>query len=101
MNNQYVDVLEALANLQKRGFIHTFDFKDNLLHCLETKISFQPQETKIVEFHRFEGTSDFEDMSVLYAVETNDGTKGTILDAYGTYADANIGEFLKQTGFVH
>jgi hypothetical protein len=40
-------------------------------------------------------------MSVLYAVETNDGTKGTILDAYGTYADANLGEFLKKTGFVH
>ena len=34
-------------------------------------------------------------MAVLYLIEThNDGPKGTLVDAYGTYADSKIGDFI-------
>ena len=30
----------------------------------------------------------------MYAIETNDGKKGTIVDAYGAYADPDISPFI-------
>ena len=35
-------------------------------------------------------------MSILYAIETSDGRKGTLVDAYGLYSDDETGEFLNQ-----
>ena len=51
---------------------------------------------KIVNFYRFEGNSNPDDMSVMYAIETSDGLKGTLTDAYGLYSDDDTGEFLKE-----
>ena len=50
----------------------------------------------IEEFHRFEGATDYEDMAIIYVIETENGIKGTVIDAFGTYANADLGEFLKQ-----
>ena len=52
-------------------------------------------EVTIVEHHRFEGVSDPDDMSVLYAIEAKDGTRGTIADAFGPQANPDLGAFLK------
>ena len=34
-------------------------------------------------------------MSILYAIETVDGQKGTLIDAYGNYSDDATGEFMQ------
>ena len=47
----------------------------------------------IVEHYRFEGASDPDDMSIVYALESSDGTRGTIADAYGVYANPQLAEF--------
>ena len=36
------------------------------------------------------------DLPRLYVIETDDGTKGTLVDAYGTYADAQVHKFMQQ-----
>ncbi|HEA23330.1 MAG TPA: phosphoribosylpyrophosphate synthetase [Pricia antarctica] len=101
MNNQYTEIMEALAHLREKGYSDSFDFITNRLHCLQTKRFYEPEAVSIIEYHRFEGASDPEDMSILYAVETDDGTKGTVIDAYGTYADTGLGEFLKRTELIN
>ena len=35
-------------------------------------------------------------MSILYAIETADGNKGTLVDAYGLYSDEETGAFMKE-----
>jgi hypothetical protein len=50
----------------------------------------------VVDFFRFEGESDPADNSILYAIETDDGKKGILSDAYGPYADINVTKFMKQ-----
>ena len=46
------------------------------------------RDFKITEMYRFEGDSSPDDNSVLYAIESKDGIKGVLVDAYGTYAEA-------------
>jgi hypothetical protein len=36
-----------------------------------------------------------DDNAVLYVIETADGTKGTLIDAYGIYTDARIARFMQ------
>ena len=44
------------------------------------------KELNVVQFYRFEGVSDPEDNIVLYVIETSDGDKGLLKDAYGAYS---------------
>jgi len=46
--------------------------------------------------HRFigAGVSDPDDMSILCAIETRSGVRGTLVDAFGVYSDPLVGAFL-------
>jgi hypothetical protein len=55
----------------------------------------------IVEHHRFEGMSDPDDSSVVYALEASNGLKGLLVDAYGAYANWKTGALLKHTKDTH
>jgi hypothetical protein len=94
--NKYETMVEALEALQKSSYTHSFKIKDGQAVCLETGEIIQPQEMTIVEFHRFEGDSDPSDMSVVFAVECENGLNGSIVDAYGTYADNELNLFLQK-----
>ena len=64
--------------------------------ALSTGKKYSPDKVEIVNFFRFEGASDPADNAILYAIKTKDGTKGTLTDAYGPYADPHISKFMKQ-----
>jgi hypothetical protein len=60
---------------------------------------YQPQDLKIIKTYRFEGESDPDDSSILYLLETNDGSIGYIVDIYGTYSnfdDAQHNDFIRR-----
>jgi hypothetical protein len=92
--NQYRTVTEALSDLARRGFTANLEYLDGALTAADTGRRFRPEELTIVEHHRFEGESDPEDMAVVYAVESRDGVRGVVVDAFGVYADPRLGEFL-------
>jgi len=93
--NQYQTVIEALDSLHKRGFTHSFKVENEILHVIETGETFHAKDVTIVEYHRSEGTTDPDDMSVVYALETSNGLRGTIVDAYGPYASESLERFLR------
>ena len=82
--------------LQAQGFTVDFMVAGESLKVYGSEQSYQPEELKIVNFFRFEGASDPGDMSILYAIETSDGTKGLLSDAFGTYSDGDVDEFVKK-----
>ena len=84
--------------LTKDGFTQDFNVVDGRLQTIgsDSNKSYAADEVTIVDFYRFEGESNPDDMSVLYAIEAHDGVKGTIANAYGTYADSDTDDFLKQ-----
>src|SRR5690606_23726267 len=46
-----------------------------------------PEQLTIVKVYRFEGESDPADMSVAYAIRSDDGQCGFLVNAYGTYSN--------------
>ncbi len=92
--HQYDTLSEATNDLQKRGFEHDFNVEKDKIYCKQLKMHYRPKEFDIVEVHRFEGMSDPDDNSVVYAVETSNGDKGLLVDAYGAYAESISDELL-------
>ena len=92
----YTSMTEAIRALKARGFTANFEYQKGAFHVVDSDRSFHEDELSIVEHHRFEGLSDPDDMSVLYAIEASDGTRGTIVDAFGVYADPNLGAALQR-----
>ena len=87
---------ETLTALEKKGYTTQFKFEDGVLKDRTSQKNYQSQELLIDEEYRFEGESNPGDMSILYAITTTDGTKGPVVDAYGTYSDNELGEFMSR-----
>ena len=79
---------------KEEGIRSEFEFLDQAFRDVDSEKTFTADELTIVEHHRFEGASDPEDMSVVYAIESQDGTRGIIADAFGVYANPDLGGFL-------
>jgi hypothetical protein len=58
-------------------------------------------EVHIPNFHRFEGYSDPQDNAILYWIETADGRKGILVNAYGAYADLKVNDFIREVEDIH
>jgi hypothetical protein len=77
-------VIDVLA---RQGFTASFVAVPTGLRLLGSRTTFRPEEMTIRGYRRFEGVSDPDDMSIVYAVEATDGTRGTLVDAFGVYAN--------------
>jgi hypothetical protein len=86
----------CLNKIVKDGYEENFKVTDKGLQSLETDKTYQPDQVQIVNFFRFEGASDPSDSAILYVIETSDGAKGSLTDAYGMYADPEIDKFIKE-----
>lgn len=96
MKNEMTTVLQCLESLKQKGFHCNFDVDDtNRITCKETCESFPPEDIIIENTYRFEGDSDPADMSIIYSVTAKSGTRGILIDAYGTYSNPDIDKFIK------
>ncbi|MBD2754544.1 phosphoribosylpyrophosphate synthetase [Spirosoma validum] len=84
----YDTLTEAIDGLRKQGFTLDYNLKPDHLHCQTNDIELSPADFDIVDVYRFEGETDPGDETVLYAIEAKNGDKGTLVDAYGVYAEA-------------
>ena len=87
---------KCLRKLEGEGYTDSYKVEKGRLNDLSNNKKYKPKDVKAVNFYRFEGISNPDDMSILYAIETCDGRKGTLIDAYGLYADEETGKFLKE-----
>jgi len=91
----YTTVSEAIDALQARGFTSNFEFIDGRFTSVENSRHFDATELTIVEHHRFEGSTNPSDESIVYAIESRDGVRGILVDAYGVYANPELSSFLE------
>ena len=93
----YETVSEALNELKKRGFTLDFNLQENCLVCHAEK--FDVNDFEIVEVYRFEGNSDPADEAVVYAIESNKGHKGVLVNGYGPSSENMSSEMAKKLHF--
>ena len=94
---EMTDMDRCLERLEQKGYTDQFKVeKGKLISLKDSKKKYKAKDVSAANFFRFEGISNPDDMSVLYAIETSDGDKGTLVDAYGLYADEATGEFMKE-----
>ena len=86
----------CLNKLVLDGYTEDFSAGERGLLSLQSERIYEPSQIHVVNFFRFEGASDPADNTILYVIETNDGLKGTLVDAYGSYADSKVTSFMKQ-----
>lgn len=84
----YDTLIEALNDLKSRGFTTDFNLGIEAIECNSSGKRLTPANFEIIEHFRFEGESDPEDESVLYVIQSTDGSiKGTLVSAYGAYSE--------------
>lgn len=91
------DLQKCLNRLEEKGYTDQFRVENKRLQSTtDPKKKYKAADVKAVNFYRFEGITDPDDMSILFAIETVDGTKGTLIDAYGMYSDDDTGAFMQE-----
>jgi hypothetical protein len=90
----YGTVTQALEDLKKKGYLIDFNLNEN---CIVSEHgNFGADDFKIVEIYRYEGDSNPEDESAVYAIESSSGLKGVLVTSYGTSAEKCTAEILNK-----
>lgn len=85
---EYETVTEALSDLQRRGYVYNFNLQKDSVYCDDVDLRLHPEQFTVVEYHRFEGMTDPADAAVVYAIESDNGLRGVLVNAFGIYADS-------------
>lgn len=95
----YDTLVEALNDLRKRGYTLDFNLTPECLHCTDNDLRLHPEDFEITETYRFEGETNPSDESILYAIQSNGGDKGVLVNAYGPYSDPMTDSMAKKLSF--
>lgn len=86
--HDYDTLSEAIDDLRTRGYSEDYNLKTDCLECRARRFEMNPSDFIVDGVYRFEGDSNPDDSSILYAISSEKyDSKGILLDAYGTYAD--------------
>ncbi len=95
MDCQYEMLSEAVDDLRQQGYTDELMITEEGI--LKHTVPLDPSLFTIDSFHRFEGPSDPADMSIVYAISSDDlGLKGLLIDGYGSNSREVIEKMVKR-----
>jgi hypothetical protein len=97
----YDTLSEAINGLKKRGYTEDFNLNPHCIVCGALELQLHPEQFVVDEYHRFEGASNPSDNSIVYAIHSNDGLKGVLVDAYGVYSENLTENMAKKLRVMH
>ena len=97
----YDSLAEAINGLRERGYTEDLNLKSHCLECASADLQLHPEHFTVDEYHRFEGASNPDDNSIVYAISSTDGLKGILIDAYGMYSESLTDEMAKKLRVHH
>src|SRR5688572_2340069 len=86
MKKHYTSLSQATNGLKERGYIYDFNVKPEGVESPALQLQVAPETFSVDEFHRFEGMSSADDSSIVFAITSDSGIRGVLVDAYGVYA---------------
>ena len=93
MENTEKTLSEVTAELTKKGYDANIRILDKN-HLKMNQKTFTKNEVIIEKVYRFEGMSNPSDTSICYAIKSDTGEKGILINAYGADASDTIGAFI-------
>jgi len=87
---------QRMNELKEQGYTKDFNVVDDKIVNSKDKDSYLPDDFNVDKFYRFEGMTNPADNSILYAITTSNGTKGLLVDGYGTSAGQVSDELRKK-----
>lgn len=84
----YDSLVDALSDLKSRGFESDFAIETTCIYCGGLDLRLRPEEFMVEEVYRFEDDSTPDDSSILYAISSSQGVRGTLVDSYGAYSES-------------
>ena len=96
-------LIPALAYLRSKGYVVDFNLKENCLMTsaegFSTPFELGPEDFEVEHTYRFENNTDPDEQAVLYAISAPGyGIKGTLVNAYGIYAEATNATLMAKLG---
>lgn len=85
--------LEYIQNLRKKGYTEDFTSNSTYSFLFNSSRMYKPHEFKIAAYYKYPGSEAGENC-ILFAIETNDGKKGILLDNCGEEAEEKISRFI-------
>lgn len=93
---------EVMNILKERGYTANLKIKSDSIICVDSKKCMKVNEFEIDKSYRFEGDSDADYQSILYAISSdNHNIKGLLVNGYGIYADDIANELIDKLHFIH
>ncbi|MEO5998176.1 MAG: phosphoribosylpyrophosphate synthetase [Chitinophagaceae bacterium] len=83
----YDSLIDALADLKRRGYDAEFEAHPFCLYCGNIEIRLNPEQFSVDETYRFEGKFGSDCNTLLYAISSTTGVKGTLVDSNLTRQD--------------
>lgn len=91
----YRTITEAISGLKSRGYTIDFNLGFGGVQPRRALFSLASDKFEITEVYRFEGDSSSDDAAVVYAIESHDGIKGSLVNGFGISADSASDEIVK------
>lgn len=92
----YGTLSETINGLVLIGYVHDFNLQEDCIICHQTKDALAPADFQIDKVYRFEGISDPDDQSILYAISSEKfGLKGVLVNGYGISADGATSKLIE------
>ena len=91
---------DAIAALRADGYTHEFFIEDDGVRCPECESQvLAPEAVTIDRTFRFEGASDPDDMSIVFAVSEGPcGLKGVLVSSFGPEVSGPRADVLRRLG---
>jgi quercetin dioxygenase-like cupin family protein len=88
---------QTTNGLKKAGYTLDFNIDEDCITCHQTNTTFSPHEFHIDKVYRFEGDSNPDDESIVYAISSPSfGVKGILVNGYGPSADVATSKLVER-----
>jgi hypothetical protein len=97
MKEWYGTLSETINGLKKEGYTLDFNICEESVACHQTNLILSPEDFEIDKVYRFEGESNPDDQSILYAISSPKfEVKGVLVNGYGISSDDVTNALIKK-----
>lgn len=102
LNESFGTLSETINALISLGYDHDFNITEECIVCNQANITLSPTDFQIDKVYRFEGQSNPDDQSILYAISSPKfDIKGILVNGYGISSDETTSKLIEKLETHH